>query len=79
MGMDTLERSVDRSELYTADECFLTGTAAHITPVLKVDHRPVGTGRIGQVTAELQKLFFPIITGKNPVYAHWYTLLTPDR
>ncbi len=79
LGMDTLERSVDRSELYTADECFLTGTAAHITPVLKVDHRPVGTGKIGQTTTELQKLFFPIITGKNPAYAHWYTLLTPDR
>lgn len=79
MGMDTLERSLDRSELYTADECFLTGTAAHITPVLEVDHRPVGTGKIGQTTAELQKLFFSIITGTNPSYAHWYTLLAPGR
>ena len=71
LGLETVERSVDRSELYIADECFLTGTAAHITPVTMVDHRAVGTGEIGPVTKELQRLYFEIVRGKNKKYIHW--------
>lgn len=71
LGMETVERSVDRTELFGADECFLTGTAAHLTPVTKVDHRKVGDGEIGAVTKRLQALYFDVIRGKNKKYIDW--------
>jgi branched-chain amino acid aminotransferase len=77
LGIDTIERTVDRSELYLAEECFFSGTAAHITPIIEIDHRTIGTGEIGKITAELQKMFSPVIQGRNPKYAEWYTLLSP--
>ncbi len=73
LDIETIERPIDRSELYTAQECFLTGTAAHITPVAEVDHRKVGDGEIGQVTKKLQKIYSDIIRGTNPKYSHWCT------
>jgi branched-chain amino acid aminotransferase len=73
LGMDTVERHVDRIELYTADEVFLTGTAAHITPVAEIDRRKVAGGEIGPVTARLQKLYADVILGKNARYASWCT------
>ena len=77
LGMTVQERPVDRSELYTADEVFLTGTAAHVQGVGTVDHRPVGAGGIGPVTKRLQDLYFPIVRGKNPAYLHQLTTATP--
>lgn len=73
LGIDTIERSVARTELYVADECFMTGTAAHVTPVIEVDHRKVGDGKMGSVTGKLQKLYFDAIQGKAPKYKHWCT------
>jgi branched-chain amino acid aminotransferase len=73
LGIETLEVSVDRTELYLADEVFFTGTAAHVSPVLEIDHRPVGNGKIGKVTKELQRLYFDLIKGKNQKYLHWCT------
>jgi len=73
LGIETLEESVDRTELYLADEVFFTGTAAHVSPVLEIDHRPVGDGKIGKVTKELQRFYFDVIKGKNPKYLHWCT------
>ncbi|MFC1952124.1 branched-chain amino acid transaminase [Chloroflexota bacterium] len=73
LGIETIERPVDRSELYMAEECFLTGTAAHITPVAEVDHRPIGNGEIGEVTKKLQKIYSDVIRGKNPKYLYWCT------
>ena len=73
MGITTEERFVDRSELYTCSECFLTGTAAHLTPVAEVDNRKVGDGEIGPITAKLQKLYFDVIRGNNKRYAGWST------
>ncbi len=73
LGVETVERDIDRTELYTADECFMTGTAAHVTPVVEVDHRPVGSGKMGPVTGQLVRLYFDIIRGKNPKYADWCT------
>ena len=64
-------RSLDRSELYQADECFLTGTAAHLTPVSRIDHRLVGSGEIGPVTSALQELYFDVIRGRNARYDTW--------
>jgi branched-chain amino acid aminotransferase len=78
LGLDTIERQVDRSELYVADECFFTGTASDVAPILEIDHRPVGTGKIGNITRELQKLFVAVILGKNAKYRDWYYLFTPE-
>ena len=76
LGIDTIERQVDRSELYVAEECFFTGTAANIAPILEIDHRPIGTGEIGKITAELQKLFAEVMRGRNPEYPDWYCLIS---
>jgi len=73
LGIETIERPVERTELYIAKEAFFTGTAAHIAPIAEVDHRLVGDGEIGPVTRELQALYFDIIVGKNPKYLNWCT------
>jgi branched-chain amino acid aminotransferase len=73
LGIDTVERSIGRNELYIADECFLTGTAAHVTPVIEIDHRRIGEGAIGKITKELQQLYFDVVRGKNPRYIDWCT------
>ena len=72
-GLQTVERSIDRSELYAADECFMTGTAAEVTPVVEVDRRPVGQGGVGPLTAKLQKTFMDIALGVDKRYAEWRT------
>jgi len=77
LGIDTIERPVDRSELYVAEESFFTGTAANIAPILEIDHRSIGTGSIGKMTAKLQKLFTKVILGRNPKYPDWYYLVSP--
>jgi branched-chain amino acid aminotransferase len=73
LGIPTIHRSIDRSELYIADECFLTGTAAHLTPVAEVDRRKVGNGEIGPITAKLQEIYTKVIRGEHPKYMHWCT------
>jgi branched-chain amino acid aminotransferase len=73
LGMETVERDIDRSELYVTEECFMTGTAAHVTPVVELDHRPIGDGKMGPVTKRLVQLYFDVITGRNPKYASWCT------
>ena len=73
MDLDVVERSIDRSELYVADEIFLCGTGAQISPVIDVDRRPVGDGKVGPVTAQLQKLYFEIVRGRHPKYRDWLT------
>ena len=71
LGMPTAQRDVDRTELYAADEVFLTGTGFQIAPVVEVDGRPVGNGEIGPVSGRLQELYFKAARGDNPEYAHW--------
>jgi branched-chain amino acid aminotransferase len=71
LGVQTVHRSIDRSELYSADECFLTGTAAHVTPVSEIDHRQIGNGEIGPITAKLQELYVKAIHGELPKYMKW--------
>ena len=73
LGMTTIERTIDRTEVYICEELFITGTAAQITAVTKVDHRPVGTGKMGPVTTKLRELFQDVIRGKNPKYRSWNT------
>ena len=73
LGLQIVERDIDRTELYTSDECFMTGTAAHVTPVVELDHRIIGDGRMGPVTGRLVSMYFDIIAGRNAKYAHWCT------
>ena len=71
LGLTVVERPIDRSEIYICEEFFLTGTAAEITVVTKVDHRPVGKGVMGPVGESLRRLFTEAIYGNNPAYSHW--------
>ncbi len=73
LGIETVERRVTRVELYTAEECFMTGTAAHVTPIAEIDRRKVADGEIGKITAKLQALYADVILGNNPKYADWCT------
>lgn len=73
LGIETVERPVELDELLAAEECFLTGTAAHITSVGEIDHRPIANGKVGAITKKLQKLYFEIIRGNNPKYLDWCT------
>ncbi|MFC2040609.1 aminotransferase class IV, partial [Chloroflexota bacterium] len=73
LGIETLERPIDRSELYTADECFLTGTAAHLTPVAEIDQRSVSNGEIGEITQRLKDTYMDVIKGDSPDYLGWCT------
>ncbi len=71
--MEVEERSVLRSELYSAEEIFLTGTAAEITPVIEVDNRRIGKGCVGEITEELQKIYFNAVRGNIARYKYWLT------
>ena len=73
LGLEVEARTIDRSELYIASEAFMTGTAAHVTPVIEVDRVPVGDGRPGPITKQLQERYFQAITGRLPQYAEWLT------
>jgi branched-chain amino acid aminotransferase len=73
LGIETIHRSIDRCELYTADECFLTGTAAHVTPVSEIDDRKIGNGEVGEITARLRDIYVKVIRGDYPKYMHWCT------
>lgn len=73
LGLEVIERPVDRTELYLADEVFTCGTAAEVTPVVSVDKYPVGDGQIGPITSQLEKLLDDIMRGRNEKYASWVT------
>jgi branched-chain amino acid aminotransferase len=72
-GIPVESRTIDRSELYVADEVFMTGTAAHVTPILEVDRRLVADGEPGPISKQLQSLYFDIIYGRNAKYRSWCT------
>jgi len=74
-GIPFRESQITRDELYIADEVFLTGTAAEVTPVREIDHRRIGSGRRGPVTGTLQSAFFDVVAGREPKYAGWLTHL----
>jgi branched-chain amino acid aminotransferase len=71
LNLPVLERSIDRTELYTCDELLLCGTGAQISPVIEVDRRPVGTGKVGEFTQELQSIYFGAVRGDTPKYKDW--------
>ena len=73
LGLDVVERPVDRTELYLADEVFSCGTAAEITPIVSIDHYAVGSGKIGPVTKSLETLFLNVLKGREDAHADWRT------
>lgn len=73
LGLDVVERNIDRSELYIADEVFMTGTAAHVTPIYEIDHRPIGTGAAGPISLKLQRLYFAACLNEIEKYSEWVT------
>ena len=75
MGMEIVEKQITRDEVYTADEAFVTGTAAEVTPINSLDDRIIGDGKRGAVTKEIQTRYFDVVNGRNPDRLSWLTLV----
>jgi len=71
MGLEVRAKRLTRDDIYIADECFFTGTAAEVTPVRELDNRTIGEGKRGPITTELQKRYFDVVYGRNEKYASW--------
>ncbi len=76
LGIPHEIRSIDRSELYLADEVFLCGTGVQISPVYELDHRQIGDGAVGPLTRQIRGRYFDAVRGRLPQYAHWLTRIT---
>jgi branched-chain amino acid aminotransferase len=77
LGLRVVERTIDRSEIYIADEAFFCGTGAQISPIIEVDRRPVGGGTPGPITTRVKDRYFDAVRGNIPAYAHWVTPVHP--
>ncbi len=73
LKIETIERPIGRTELYVADEAFLCGTGAQVSPIIEVDRRPIGSGTVGPLTARIQKLYFDVVKSVHPAYRKWCT------
>ena len=71
LGLPVMERSIDRTELFICDELFMTGSAAQIVAITKVDFRPIGNGEMGPVAKRIREVFDDVVRAKNPKYVHW--------
>ena len=68
MGVEVVERPIDRTEIYLAEEAFFCGTGVQIAAITSVDYRPIGTGQLGPITRELRRIYFDIVRGNVPKY-----------
>ena len=75
LGYEVVRRRITREEVYVADEAFLTGTAAEITPVRLVDAREIGSGSRGEITEKIQSTYFDVVFGRNKKYDHYLTYI----
>jgi branched-chain amino acid aminotransferase len=73
LEIDVVERTIDRTELYTCDELFLCGTGAQVSPVISLDRRAIGTGEVGHHTRRLQEAYFKAVRGEDSRYRDWLT------
>ena len=73
MGLEVVERNIDRTELYVAEEAFFCGTGVQVAAIVEVDHRKLGTGKIGPVVSNLRNLYFDVVRGKVKKYRDWCT------
>ncbi len=71
LGLTIVERPIDRTEVYLCEEFFMTGTAAEVTAVTRVDYRWIGSGKMGKVTDQLRTIFQDVVRGRLPKYSHW--------
>jgi branched-chain amino acid aminotransferase len=71
LGVPVAERVIDRTEVYLSEELFMTGTAAQVTAVTEVDHRPIGSGAMGPITTQVRELFEQVLQGRVEKYCHW--------
>ncbi|HEY8238235.1 MAG TPA: branched-chain amino acid transaminase [Candidatus Limnocylindrales bacterium] len=78
LGIPHESRSIDRSEIYVADETFLCGTGVQLSPVIELDHRPIGGGAIGPITKQLHEAYFAAVRGRDQRFMHWLTAI-PSR
>ena len=75
LGFKVVEKILKLKDLYAADECFFTGTAAEVTPIISIDKKKIGNGKIGLITTELQKTFLGVVKGRNEKYRKWLTYI----
>ena len=75
LEIPVVERSIDRTEVFIAEEMLMTGTAAEVTAITKVDYRPIGTGKMGPITTRLRALYQDVIRARNPKYQGWNLLV----
>jgi branched-chain amino acid aminotransferase len=68
LGLEVVEREIDRTEVYLAEEAFFCGTGVQIAAITKVDYRPIGKGKLGPITRELRRLYFDVVRGRVPKY-----------
>ncbi len=73
LGLETVERPIDRSELYVADEMFFCGTGVQVAAIATVDRRPVGDAKMGPIVKQIRDLYFDVVRGRAPRYRHWCT------
>jgi branched-chain amino acid aminotransferase len=73
LNLRVVERTISRTELYVADEVFLSGTAAEVTPIASIDHRQIGSGKTGPITLAIADRFRSVARGGDPAYASWLT------
>jgi branched-chain amino acid aminotransferase len=79
LGYEVRAKRLTRDDIYIADECFFTGTAAEVTPIRELDGRVIGEGRAGPVTKAIQKAFFDVVTGKDKKHRHWLTPVSKSK
>ena len=75
LGIKVYERRITRDEFYLADEIFMTGTAAEVTPIREYDDRVIGSGTRGEMTEKLQSLYFDVVQGRNDKYKDWLSFI----
>ena len=79
LGLEVIERDIDRTEVYVADEAFFCGSGVEVTPMLSLDHYPLGAGTVGPITARIQQCYFDVTAGRIEKYRHWLTPVYGNR
>jgi branched-chain amino acid aminotransferase len=73
LGIEVVERDIDRTEMYLADEAFMCGTGVQIAAITQVEHRDIGSGTMGPITTQVRDLFYDVVYGRVEKYQHWVT------
>ena len=79
LGIEVIERQIDRTEVYIADECFMCGTGMQIAAVTRIEHRQIGNGTMGKITNQLRNLYYDVVAGRVAKYQDWLTPIYTDQ